>query len=77
MPGPLRRERAVAPRGRRLPPDERALAALLLIAGGDQLTAAERALCLATVQPGAPPRDWSERLRLAELAGRLLGERAP
>jgi hypothetical protein len=77
MPGPLQRERAATAAGRRLPPDEREIAARLLAIAGDRLAAAEHELCIKATRPGAPPLDWRNRLRLSVAAGRLLGGSAP
>jgi hypothetical protein len=51
-----------------LPPDERRVAAALLMIAGDRLTEPERLLCLRTVAPGVAPLSWRERLRLSVVA---------
>jgi hypothetical protein len=60
-----------------LPPDERAVAAALLLSAGNRLTEVERSICVAATRPGAAPLDWRSKLRLAVAAGRFFGRAAP
>jgi hypothetical protein len=68
---------AAVPAGQLLPPDERQVAAHLLLTAGNRLSPEESALCDAATRPGSAPLGWRARLRLSVLAGRLLGSAAP
>jgi hypothetical protein len=71
------RARVAVPTARRLPPDERSVAAAILLRAGASLSDIELELCRRTTRPGAPPLHGRDKLRLAELVGRHLGRAAP
>jgi hypothetical protein len=70
-------QRAGAPVDRGLRPDERRIAAALLMVADARMSPEERMLCIAATQPGAPPLDLVDKLRLAVIAGVYLKRCTP